>query len=169
MYHQFSKYVKDKVNGKNIQKRDTEDKSESEKIQLQMQEFLRDVYPGMKALPNQLVELLTSPDPYTTLTVKANLNPEDERCNESTPSTDEQTVPNDNKREKESEDAKMNYRVATVSSEKCCKQLCQKEMKEPEICLGYNWKQHEGENGNQCILKHKLSVSGLIYYGFGFK
>ena len=142
MYHQFSKYVQDKVNGKNVQKRDTEDKSESEKIQLQMQEFLRDVYPGMKALPNQLVELLTSPDPYTTLTVKANLNPEDESCYESAQSTDKQT------------NEAMSYKVVTVSSENCCKQLCHVEMKEPEICLGYNWKQHEGENGNQCILNY---------------
>ena len=124
-----------------------------------MEEFLRDVYPGMTAMPNKLVEMLTSPDPDTTLTVKANLNPEDEICNEPTTTTDEQNAPNDNKREKRSDDENTHYRVATVSSEKCCKQLCQMGMKNPETCLAYKWKQHEGENGNQCILKYKSSDS----------
>ena len=142
MYHQFFKYIHDQVNGKAVHKRDAADESESEKIQRQMQEFLRDVYPGMTAMPNKLVELLTSPDPDTTLRVKANLNPEDERCHESAQSTDKQT------------NETMSYKVATVSSENCCKQLCHVEMKEPEICLGYNWIQHEGENGNQCILNY---------------
>ena len=132
-----------------------------------MQEFLRDVYPGMTAMPNKLVELMTSPDPDTTLTVKANLNPEDEICNESKTTTDEQTAPNDNKREKRSDDGNTHYRVATVSSEKCCKQLCQMGMKKPETCLKYKWKQHEGENGNQCILKYKSpnpvsSITGMV-------
>ena len=47
-----------------------------------MEEFLRDVYPGSKSLPNELIDLMTSPDPQRAMNIKANLNTEEDKCNE---------------------------------------------------------------------------------------
>ena len=156
MFHQFSQYLQERDKyGNSVQKRDTTVESKSGQIQGHMQDFLRDVYPGLTGMPNKLVELLVSPDPDTTLNLRTNLNPEDETCNESRPSTDKRTVPKDDARGNEEE---IGFKVATVSSEKCCKQLCNEE----QVCVDYNFKQFEVDNrpftkGNQCTLKYKLS------------
>ena len=46
-----------------------------------MAEFLEEVYPGMKQMPNKLVNLMSSPEPEVALTTAAILNPEED-CND---------------------------------------------------------------------------------------
>ena len=47
-----------------------------------MEEFLRDVYPGSKSMPNELIDLMTSPDPQKAMSIQANLNTEEDKCKE---------------------------------------------------------------------------------------
>ena len=82
MFHQFSQYLEEKEKKHGVQKRDTSD--EASKIQKQMEEFLRDVYPGMKQMPNDMIELMTSPNPDQTLSAQANLV--EKRCKADTAS-----------------------------------------------------------------------------------
>ena len=78
VFHQFREYLKERESNidHNVQKRETTDD-----IQKQMEEFLRDVYPGLKTMPNELIDLMTSPDPQKAMSIKANLNTEEDKCN----------------------------------------------------------------------------------------
>ena len=82
LFHQFSKYLEEDEKKHDVQKRDISDKAS--KIQKQMEEFLRDVYPGMKQMPNDMIELMTSPNPDQTLSAQANLV--EKRCKADTAS-----------------------------------------------------------------------------------
>ena len=79
VFHQFMEYLKEREskNQHNLQKRETK-----ENIQKQMEEFIRDVYPGSKSLPNELIDLMTSPDPQKAMNIQANLNTEEDKCSE---------------------------------------------------------------------------------------
>ena len=75
VFHKFEEYLKSRESKKdhNIQKRETTDD-----IQKQMAEFLQEAYPGMKQMPNKLVNLMSSPEPEVALTTAAILNPEED-------------------------------------------------------------------------------------------
>ena len=83
-----------------------------------MEEFIRDVYPGSKSLPNELIDLMTSPDPQKAMSIKANLNTEDDKCSKESPSqsqrrkrsakTEKSTVPRQSQREKRSSSSEFN-------------------------------------------------------------
>ena len=78
VFHQFEEYLKARESKKDhtIQKRETTDD-----IQKQMAEFLEEVYPGMKQMPNKLIDLMSSPEPEVALITAAILNPEED-CND---------------------------------------------------------------------------------------
>ena len=42
----------------------------------QTEAFLHDFYPGMKEMPNKLVQLMASPHPEKTINIKANIEEE---------------------------------------------------------------------------------------------
>ena len=75
MFYQFYRHLADK------DKPQAKDEVESEKIQRQMAEFLQDVYPGIKQMPNKLINLMSSPEPEVALSTAAILNPEED-CND---------------------------------------------------------------------------------------
>ena len=60
-YYQFAKYFEAK--GVNSDVEDTN----------QTRAFLHDFYPGMKEMPNKLVQLMASPHPEKTINIKANI------------------------------------------------------------------------------------------------
>ena len=61
VFHQFTEYLEEKQSKqdnkpmRNINKRDTKVDS-TDDIQKQMEESLRDTYPGMKRMPNELID-----------------------------------------------------------------------------------------------------------------
>ena len=78
--HQFKQYLANKYNHTehDIHKREVNKKSEDQ--QKLWKQFLQDVYPGMKRPPNEMVELMTSPNPDKTMNIIANINPPEDPC-----------------------------------------------------------------------------------------
>ena len=72
---QFNQYLANKYNRSvhDIHKREVNTNSEDQ--QKLWKDFLQDIYPGMKRPPNEMIEVMTSPNPDTTMNIMANINP----------------------------------------------------------------------------------------------
>ena len=91
VFHQFTEYLEEKQSKQEANRKRRVNKRENKEdstvdVQTQMEEFLHETYPGMKRLPNELIELMTSSNPDKTMNIKANLNPQDENCKDVNPS-----------------------------------------------------------------------------------
>ena len=53
------------------------EKDDSSGIDDLFKKFMEEKYPGMKSSPNQMVAMMTSPDPGQALSVQTNVNPPD--------------------------------------------------------------------------------------------
>ena len=88
VYLQFQRYMETKKadSDHSVQKRETS--AASTDMQELFLEFMEDQYPGMKSPPNQMVALMTSPDPSQTLSAQAHLNPPEDPCEDVDESSD---------------------------------------------------------------------------------
>ena len=78
VFLQFKRFLKENAETEThkVTKRETEEDFEKEMQELFLR-FLNEKYPGMKSSPNQMVAMMTSPDPEQTLNSHTNLNPPD--------------------------------------------------------------------------------------------
>ena len=148
VFHQFTEYLEEKQSKqetkptRSINKRDTKEGS-TDDLQKQMEEFLRDTYPGMKRMPNELIELMTSPDPEKTMNIKANLNPEDKKCK---PSEDQIQETNGNEGSEGSEE----YDEFGCPNVEYNGGAC----KNSGTCPNNGWVQHTGTGRRKCFGFH---------------
>ena len=144
VFHQFTEYLEEKQSKqetkptRSINKRDTKEDS-TDDIQKQMEEFLHDTYPGMKRMPNELIELMTSPDPEKTMNIKANLNPEDEKCK-----------PSDGEVQRKNSDLSSEYDEFGCPNVEYNGGAC----KNPGTCPNGGWVQHTGTGRRKCFGFH---------------
>ena len=72
--HQFQRFVRENAKAKS--NADSSNGQETD-INDQYKKFMEEKYPGMKSSPNQMVAMMTSPDPGQALSVQTNVNPLD--------------------------------------------------------------------------------------------
>ena len=162
VFHQFTEYLEEKQSKqetkptRSINKRDTKEDSTVD-VQKQMEEFLSDTYPGMKRMPNELIELMTSPDPEKTMNIKANLNPEDEKCKPSEDHIQETNGNEENETNLSSEYDEFGCPNVEYNGGAC---------KNSGTCPNGGWVQHTGTGRRKCFGFHVRKFISLDHnYG----
>ena len=72
--HQFQRFVRE-----NLKANSNGGSSSGQVTNMneKFKKFMEEKYPGMKSSPNQMVAMMTSPDPGQALSVQTNVNPPD--------------------------------------------------------------------------------------------
>ena len=96
--HQFQRFVRENLKANS---NGGSSSGQATNMNEQFKKFMEEKYPGMKSSPNQMVAMMTSPDPGQALSVQTNVNPpdpSDDPCAEETNSRKKrESQPSENK------------------------------------------------------------------------